>query len=134
MTTFRAWVMAASVAAMCVPAAALANFSGNYLLTVTAAKPDSFKGTQVCAVLVDDGSVLGWMNSGTITINGLTGQFIVVRHQLLGWIVSGSGTNVYTAKLPQGGTNITGSGIAELDPSGSASATGAYSATNVASC
>jgi hypothetical protein len=126
--------MAASVAALCVPASALAGFSGNYELTITAARPASLKGTQFCAVINDNGSVLGWQNSGTITIGGNTGDFITVRHQLLAWISTGSGLDEYTALLPEGGTAITGSGFAFLDSSGNATGTGTFSATKVSSC
>src|SRR5579871_730316 len=124
MTTFRAWGIAISVAVMMgIPATALAGFSGSYMLTITAARPTSLTGTQFCAVINDNGSVLHWPNSGTITISGNTGDFITVRHQLLAWIQTSSGLNEYTALLPEGGTNITGSGFAYLDSSGNATAT-----------
>jgi hypothetical protein len=133
MNNFRALTIAASVAVMTVPTAAFANLTGSYVLKVVEAEPTSYNGTQFCATLVEDGSVLGWTNSGTVTINGVTGQFIIVNRQLSAWLVSNSGTSLFTANLP-GGTNIMGTAFAELDSGGNVFATGAYKAARTASC
>ena len=133
MKKFRSLIIAASVAVMTVPTAAFADLTGSYVLKVIEAEPTSYTGTQFCATLVEDGSVLGWTNSGTVTIDGVTGQFFIVKRQLVAWLVSNSGTSLFTANLP-GGTNIMGTAFAELDSSGNVFATGAYKAARTANC
>src|SRR5579871_1956181 len=125
MKKFHALIMAASIAVTTGPTAAFANsnLTGSYELRVIEAEPTSYVGTQFCATLNEDGSVLGWANSGTMTVNGVSGQFYISNRQLVAWAESGSGSSLFTANLP-GGTHIVGTGFALLDSGGNVYATG----------
>lgn len=115
-------------------AMAASNLSGNYLLTLTAAKPSAYTGAQVCATLTETGGVLGWQNSGTVSISGTTGSFFVVGRQLLAWFSVGGGSAVFTANLVGGGMGISGTAFTEFDQNGNATLTAAYSASAKGGC
>lgn len=135
MTNLRAWIVAGSVAAVCaVPAAALASLSGNYLVTLTGAHPSSYNGTQFCAMLDDNGSVLGWVNSGPLTISSQNGQFFVHHGNIAGWIVTNSGSQYYAGHIAGHGNGVVFTSFAYLDSSGNAIATGGLSNQHKGSC
>ena len=135
MKNLRAWIVAGSVAAVCaVPVAAFASLSGNYLVTLSGAHPASYNGTQFCAMLDDNGSVLGWVNSGSVTINNQSGQFFVHKQNLAAWIVSNSGTQQYAARIIGHGMGIQFTSFAYLDSSGNAYATGSMHNQHKGSC
>ena len=58
------------VLALAGPATAATNLSGSYLLTLKG-HPSVANGQQLCATLVENGSVLGFVNSGTFSIVNL---------------------------------------------------------------
>ena len=82
MTFLKKILTALPVLALAGPASASSNLSGKYLLTFTG-HPFGANGQQDCATLVEDGSVLGYQNSGSFTItnvaygNTASGKFFV---------------------------------------------------------
>ncbi len=100
MNTLQRLLLAAAVTTVATPALAANNLTGSYLLTVTNAKPTQYNGATLCATLVEDGSVLGLPNSGTVTIDGTQGSFFTRAYG-------------FTAEIPldNAGSFITFSGV-----------------------
>lgn len=124
MKTLHALGLAVAVVAMNIPAAALANLTGNYLLTAVHVKPASYRGQTVCATLNEDGSVLGWAHSGRITIKGDHGQFFIVNRELSALISGKNGVATFSAYLA-GGT-ISNAAFSVSDSTGDAKEAGSY--------
>jgi hypothetical protein len=79
MNVFRKLMLALPIVAMSAPAMA-GNLSGNYLITLQAARPNGLKGEQVCFTLNQTSSVLNWKNSGTWSVGDVTlGYYYVVQ-------------------------------------------------------
>ncbi len=72
MNILRSCVAALPLLALGAPAFAATNLTGSYLITVTG-HPAGVTGQTLCAVLVEDGSTLGFANSGTFTIVNTAG-------------------------------------------------------------
>ena|SRR5579864_8633443 len=134
MTKLRGLMMAASVAALCVPAAAFANISGNYLVTLKDAHPASYDGQQFCAQVNDNGSILGWPESGTVTVNGQSGQFFVHHGNLASWFVDNSGIQQYSGHIAGHGNGLALTSFVFTDSSGNAYASGGLSNQRKGSC
>lgn len=64
--------------ALLLSTSAMADISGNYLVTVTKGRPTGLTGATLCATVVQDGSTLGFPLSGTVTIQGYTGNWFQV--------------------------------------------------------
>lgn len=75
MNFLRSCMLTASMLAMSGPALAATNLTGNYLLTLSG-HPSSVNGALLCAVLVENGSTLNFVNGGTLTLYNSTGQSI----------------------------------------------------------
>ena len=67
MTYLKNALAALPMLALAGTASAATNLSGPYTITVSA-HPAQFNGKKLCATLVEDGSVLGYPNSGTFTL------------------------------------------------------------------
>ena len=94
------FLAAAAALAVSTPVFAAGNLTGSYLLTITNARPAHFDGTQLCATLNEDGSTLGFPNSGTVTINGSTGSFFTKNHSFTAEVPNGeSGFVVFSGEL-----------------------------------
>jgi hypothetical protein len=98
-------------------ASAATNLSGNYLVTVFG-HPGYVNGATLCATLVEDGSTLGFVNSGTITlvntINGSSesGHWFTRNFAATFEVTSGSDTIVFSGVL--GHAKIQGTSFIEI--------------------
>jgi hypothetical protein len=100
MKMLRSLLLALPVVGLCGPAMAGAGqLSGNYLLTITASHGGNSKGQQACVTLNEDGSFLGWQNSGTVTIGDATGNFFVAGSNLLATASNGGTSFIFTGFL-----------------------------------
>jgi hypothetical protein len=70
----------ALVGAAAMPAAAAVN-SGDFLITVTGGHGVP-KGYSFCATLTQTGGVLGFANSGTVSVQGTTGNYYAINSNL----------------------------------------------------
>jgi len=110
MKVLRSLLLALPVVGVCGPAfAGAGELSGNYLLTITASHGGGSQGQQSCVTLNEDGSVLHWKNSGTVSINDgtATGTFFVVGSNILATASSGSTTFLFAGYLHDGGIKPT---------------------------
>jgi hypothetical protein len=105
MKMLRSLLLAMPCVGICGPALAGAGqLTGNYLLTITASHGGGTQGQQSCVTLNEDGSLLHWVNSGTVSINNgsATGSFFVSGSNLLATASAGSTTFIFTGFLHKG--------------------------------
>jgi hypothetical protein len=124
MSSIRTSLMALAFAAFAA-APAYATVSGSYILTILAGKGIP-KGASLCVTLTPTGQVLKLRNSGTITVEGATGQYYVLQGELTAVIEN----VVFTGHLFQG--NLVNTALTVVGSGIEAAAT--YSATPTASC
>ena len=102
MKMLRSLLLALPVVGLCGPAMA-GKLTGNYLLTHVSSHGGGTQGQQSCVTLNEDGSFLGWQNSGTVTIDGASGNFFLSGANLLATVTSGSTLFIFAGHV-HGGT------------------------------